>query len=134
MAKHNKSGPISMCRVILKVQWVPGHISFTPNTKADTDARKAAKGSSSPDNLPKTLRRALPHSISAMKRLLNHHRWIQKWKASLRYPKIHATDKSMPSKKWLQLILGLSHTGPTHPPVLYQPYPSQQIPTSYQTV
>ena len=97
--------------VDLKIQWVPGHIDFIPNKKADTNAKRAAKGDSSSVNLlPKPLRKTLPYSISIIhqvRRLLIHHRWVHQWKMSPRYPRIWSINKSTPSKKWLQLVLGL---------------------------
>ena len=88
--------------VEFKLQWVLGHVDFTPNKKADINAKKAVKGNSSPNNLlPTALRRALPYSISVIfqvKRLLIHHRWIRQWKVSSRYPKSRAIDKTTPSK------------------------------------
>ena len=98
--------------VDLKIQWVPGHVDFMPNEKVDANAKRAAKGDSSPVNLlPKPLRKTLPYSISTIcqvRRLLIYHRWVHRWKMSLRYPRIQSIDKSTPTKKWLQLILGLS--------------------------
>ena len=46
-------------RVInLQIHWVPGHLDFAPNDKADELAKEAAAGNSSPPNaLPTFLRK-----------------------------------------------------------------------------
>ena len=51
----------------LKLQWVPGHVDFPPNEKADTNAKRATRGYQSSVNLlPRILRKPLPSSISAI--------------------------------------------------------------------
>ena len=53
--------------VDLQIHWVAGHVGFAPNTKADEEAKKAAQGDSSNTKfLPKSLRKFLPLSISAL--------------------------------------------------------------------
>jgi hypothetical protein len=50
------------------MHWVPGHVDFAPNEKADEEAKKAAKGDSSDaKSLPKLLRKRLPLSIPALR-------------------------------------------------------------------
>lgn len=96
----------------LQIQWVPGHMDFAPNERADEEAKKAAQGKSSDKkDLPKFLRRQpLPASISALRQDFNEKlqkRWSRRWKKSPRYRKHHAIDNSSPSKKWLKLVDGL---------------------------
>ena len=51
----------------LRLIWVPGHHNFTPNEKADEEAKKAAQGNSSDQKqLPPFLRKRIPHSIMAV--------------------------------------------------------------------
>ena len=53
--------------VDLQVHWVPGHVDFAPNEKADQEAKKAAQGDSSEAKyLPKLLCKPLPLSVSAL--------------------------------------------------------------------
>ena len=51
----------------LQVHWVPGHIDFAPNEKADEEVKKAMQGNSNEAKyLPKLLRKPLLLSISAL--------------------------------------------------------------------
>ena len=53
--------------VDLRLQWISGHVDFTPNEMADAEAKRATKGQpSASTSLPKLLRKGLPHSISAL--------------------------------------------------------------------
>lgn len=96
----------------LRMQWVPGHMDFAPNDKADEHAKRAAEGDSSPrEDLPKLLKKPLPASISALRQELKskiQKRWARQWKTSPRYRHMRAIDKSTPSKKWLKLVSSLS--------------------------
>lgn len=95
------------------LHWVPGHVGFAPNERADEEAKKAAKGrTSEAGSLPATLRNGnLPVSISALRQ---EHReemtrqWTRRWKRSPRYQRISAIDRTAPSKKFLRLITGLN--------------------------
>ena len=51
----------------LNIQWVPGHMDFTLNDKADQHAKEATKGQLSPSGeLPKSLRKPLLVSVSTL--------------------------------------------------------------------
>jgi hypothetical protein len=87
-------------RTKLEITWVPGHVGFEPNEKADQEAKLAAAGSSSPmEELPAILRAksGIPLSISALRQRYKARlegRWLRRWKTSKQYPKIRAIDKS----------------------------------------
>ena len=50
-----------------QIHWVPGHVDFAPNKKADEEEKKAAQGDLSDAKfLPKFLRKDLLLSISAL--------------------------------------------------------------------
>ena len=95
----------------LQVHWVPGHVGFAPNEKADEEAKKAAQGHSSEAKyLPKFLRKPLPLSVSALRqnnmtKIKKH--WEHRWKSSPREDILKSIDSSAPSKKYLCLIAGL---------------------------
>ena len=98
----------------LTIQWVPGHMDFAPNDKADRHAKKAAKGlSNTSGELPKILRKPLPASVSALRQESKskiQKRWARQWKTSPRYHQMRALDKTTPSKKWLKLVSSLSRS------------------------
>ena len=97
----------------LQIHWVPGHLNFAPNDKADELAKDAATGSSSPPkDLPVLLRKPLPASLSALrqesKSKIQRH-WARRWKTSPRCHHMSGIDKSVLSKKWMKLVKPLSH-------------------------
>ena len=116
----------------LKFQWVLGHEDFTPNERADEEAKKATKGHPSASNLlPKLLRKSLPHSILALcqdQKAKIHQKWLRSWKASPKYLKRHRINKTTPSKKWLQLVVDLTNT-----PTQNRLYKTKQTPLLHQT-
>ena len=77
--------------VDLRLQWIPGHVDFTLNEKADAEAKRAARGQpSTSTSLPKLLRKSLLHSILALhqnQKAEIQRKWLCRWKASPRYPK-----------------------------------------------
>ena len=95
----------------LQIHWVPGHIDFAPNEKADKEAKKAAQGDSSEAKyLPKFLHKPLPLSVSALRQSnisKIKKRWERRWKSSLREDVLKDIDNTTPSKKYLCLISGL---------------------------
>jgi ribonuclease HI len=97
--------------VDLQVHWVPGHVDFAPNDRADEEAKKAAQGDSSDaKSLPKFLRNSLPLSISALRQsYLNKQkkRWERRWKMSPRASHLRSINNSAPSKKYIRLVSGL---------------------------
>ena len=104
----------STCDVIdIRLQWVPGHMDFAPNKKADKEAKHAAQGLSSPSReLLKYLWKQPPVSVPALQQQLNaklQRHWACQWKASPCYQHLHLIDNSAPSKKFLTLTKTLSH-------------------------
>ena len=98
--------------VDLQIHWVPGHLDFSPNDKADELAKDAAAGNSSlPRDLPAFLRKPLPVSVSALRQESKskiQRRWARRWKTSPRCRHMGGIDKSVPSKKWMSLVKPLS--------------------------
>ena len=97
--------------VDLRLMWVPGHVDFEPNERADAEAKKAAQGDSSPAKyLPAFLRKHLPFSSSALQQEYTarlQKRWKRRWKSSPRYLHLKSIDNSAPSKKYLRLVRDL---------------------------
>ena len=95
----------------LQIHWVPGHIDFAPNEKADEEVKKAVQGNlSEAKYLPKFLRKPLPLSVSALWQsniAKISKRWKCRWQSSPREDLLKSIDNSAPSKKYLHLILGL---------------------------
>ena len=99
--------------VDLQIHWVPGHLDFAPNNKADELAKEAATGSlSPPKDLPALLRKPLPASLSTLcqesKSKIQWH-WARCWKTSPHCHHMGRIDKSILSKKWMKLTKSLSH-------------------------
>ena len=96
----------------LQIHWVPGHLDFAPNDKADELAKEAAARNSSPPNtLPSFLRKLLPMSLSVLwqeLKLQTQHCWTRHWKSSPHYWHLGGID-TVPSKNWMKLINPLSH-------------------------
>ena len=91
------------------LRWVPGHKNLTGNERADTEAKSAAQGHSSPDALlPRWLTRApLPASLSKVRQTLNDsfkQAAKAEWEDSPRAARAARTDPDLPSKKYLALI------------------------------
>ena len=97
----------------LQIHWVPGHLNFAPNNKADELAKDAATGSSSPPkDLPALLRKPLPASLSTLlqeSKSKIQQRWARRWKTSPHCHHMSGIDKSVLLKKWMKLIKLLSH-------------------------
>ncbi|KAJ3832067.1 hypothetical protein F5878DRAFT_513758, partial [Lentinula raphanica] len=78
------------------ISWVPGHLGIEGNERADQEAKRAAETRSSRKaELPRCLRKALPHSQTAAirtfrKRLERHH--DKKWRKSPRYDAFQRID------------------------------------------
>ena len=94
--------------VDLQIHWIPGHLDFVPNDKANKLTKEAAtENSSPPKDLPALLRKPLPTSLSALHQ--ESKAKIQHWKTSSRYRHMGRIDKSILSKKWMKLMKSLSH-------------------------
>ncbi|KNZ72341.1 hypothetical protein J132_03867, partial [Termitomyces sp. J132] len=97
--------PRSRGVVRLQLHWSPGHKGFSPNKRADTLAKEAATGSSSPRNLlPASLHsKPLLISIPALRQadqVATQVLWKCRWKKLPRYRAI----ATLPSKSYLRLI------------------------------
>ena len=96
----------------LLVKWVPGHMGIVGNTKADTEAKKAATDGSSPVRmLPAPLRKTLPWSKSAVRQA--QHRKIQvaaikHWSRSPRFDRMAQIDPNFSHNKFAKLTRGIS--------------------------
>ena len=93
----------------LNFVWTPGHEDITGNEIADREAKRAAKGHSSTNNLlPAFLRRKpLPVSISATRQFLKRKikaRWQADWKSSPRFLRMKHIDHHLPSDDFLDII------------------------------
>jgi ribonuclease HI len=95
----------------ITAQWIPGHKGVEGNERADEQAKKAiTEGSSDTRDLPKILKKTLPHSKSAMKWAYGEKlkRNAQKaWQKSPRFMKMKKTDPTAPSNKYIHLITNL---------------------------
>ena len=91
--------------VDLQILWVPGHLDFSLNDKANKLTKDAATGNLSPPrDLPVFLRKPLPVSVSALQQELKskiQQCWAHCWKTSPRCRHMGGIDKSVPSKKWM---------------------------------
>jgi len=91
----------------LTLRWVPGHKGVDGNELADVEAKKAARGDSSPvEDLPGWLREKLPASLSKVRQTQNERlaRLAEaEWKESPRAARMDRIDPTMPSKKYGKL-------------------------------
>jgi len=112
-AIHARICQLRSCRRIrnLHFESVPGHIGIEGNEVADTHAKEAACGASSPPSqLPSLLLAPLPSSVPALRaerKLTLLTRWLNLWKTSPRYPKMSKIDPSLPSTKTTKLLKSL---------------------------
>lgn len=93
----------------VKFVWTPSHEGIKGNDEADTQAKLAAKGNSSPKSkLPAMLRKGpLLTSISATRQLLKKElktKWKEEWNTSPRYVYAHKIDPKLPSNDFLDII------------------------------
>ena len=96
----------------LSIAWVKGHIEIEGNELANTAAKVAAGGESSPaSSLPHMLTSPLPVSITAQKQAFMaslHKQWGEGWRQSPQYSRLSKIDPSLPSNKYRKLTLELS--------------------------
>lgn len=103
-----------LTRESITLRWIAGHREVEGNKQADEEAKKAAESreaSSSPQELPITLRSPLPLSMSALKQQHNTKLasvWKRDWKRSPRYQQTSNIDDQLPSKSFLKLTGKLS--------------------------
>ena len=91
------------------LRWVPGHRNHEGNERADTEAKAAAQGDSSPEaDLPTWLTRApLPASLSKIRQSLNlrfRTAAIAEWSLSPRAQTAMRIDPCLPSSAFMRLI------------------------------
>jgi hypothetical protein len=95
----------------IEVKWIPGHKGVEGNKQADKMAKKAiTEGSDAKRDLPKYLKKTLPHSKAALKWAYNKKlkRQAQKiWQKSPRYERMKKTDPMAHSSKYIDLITEL---------------------------
>jgi hypothetical protein len=103
--------PINPKKITLK--WIAAHKEVQGNEKADTEAKKAAAGESSPpDQLPHILRTPLPQSANAAKthfKSLLKEEWEALWANSPRKARGEKFDESFPFNKHRSYIETLTH-------------------------
>ncbi|OBZ69759.1 hypothetical protein A0H81_10502 [Grifola frondosa] len=92
----------------ITLRWVPGHVDVEGNEIADQEAKRAARGDSSPDDdLPALLRDGLSRSVTKMRQtfLADLQEKAKKtWTSSNRAKKFSRLDKQLPSKRYEKLI------------------------------
>jgi len=92
----------------LTLRWMAGHKGIEGNKAVDWEAKKAAEGfTSDPLLLPSYLRKPLLTNPSAVKRAHSDRlkfKWTTTWCKSKRGCKMHQTDNSTPSHKFLKTI------------------------------
>jgi ribonuclease HI len=97
--------------ICITIQWIPGHKGVEGNELADEQAKKAiTEGSSNVAKLPRALKKALPHSKSAVKCAYGEKlkRNAQKaWQKSPQYKQMKSIDPTTPSRKYIDLITDL---------------------------
>jgi len=78
----------------LKIKWVPGHQGVDGNEQADEQAKKAiTEGSSKQRELPRYLKKLLPHSKSAMKAAYNEKLKCRAQKIWQKITAVHKNEK-----------------------------------------
>ena len=93
----------------LTIRWTAGHVGIVGNERADSEAKAAARGDSSPrGNIPKYIRKTIRKSTSALKQDHNkkgNEEWKKEWNESRRFKRFRAPDIVTPSsKKFITLI------------------------------
>jgi len=98
------------CRIHLK--WISGHSEVKGNETADTLAKEAASGQSSPiTQLPPLLHHPLPYSATAEKQAYTSEinaMWQEQWLSSPRRARMERIDKFFPYNKFRKILNGLT--------------------------
>ncbi|KAF8476526.1 hypothetical protein JB92DRAFT_3134399 [Gautieria morchelliformis] len=105
--------PTRRCRVKLKVTWISGHDDVEGNEAVDSEARRAAKGDSSPQSeLPAYLSpELLPRSVAAARqcfRTEQRQEWRRQWMVSPHFSRLEKIDESLPSKSYCKMTSDLT--------------------------
>ena len=95
-------------RYSITLRWTAGHTGIQGNNKADREAKKAARGTTSDKKLlPHLLKRKLTTNPAAVKKNLNkviNAKWKTRWRNSSRGTKMRTLDDTTPSNTFLNLI------------------------------